>query len=155
MFNISRGGAVRSLVGLITRRSCGSNPTPATTQDAFRVFFSLCGIRCKFHLLEISSQNHTSCSSPVGPRPQTSCSRLWLKTCHWQLFFTRRPTPATTQRRILRLFSYFVVFVQISFARDFISLTSTFDYARSQKFIFTTPLKIEYLISFVTKHILC
>ena len=28
---------------------------------------------------------------PVGTRPQQVAPRLWLKTCHWQLFFTRRP----------------------------------------------------------------
>ena len=28
---------------------------------------------------------------PVGTRPQQVAPRLWLKTCRWQLFFTRRP----------------------------------------------------------------
>ena len=28
---------------------------------------------------------------PVGTRPQQVAPRLWLKTCHRQLFFTRRP----------------------------------------------------------------
>ena len=52
-------------------------------------------------------------STPVGARPQTSCSRLWLKTCHRQLFYTRRPSCcASNTKQVLIEFAFFI------FSRD-------------------------------------
>lgn len=59
-------------------------------------------------------------SRPVGPGPQQSCSRLWLKTVYYTVFLTRRPvTSSIKQKSLKRLKSQAlaIFYLQIFMAR--------------------------------------
>ena len=94
---ISRGGAVRSLVGLITRRSCGSNPTPATISDANHGIF--------FLLWWASKDNIFRRFTPEPHYLGRVCSRDPCPTIATS--FNANPTPATTSDALIGIFFLF------------------------------------------------
>ena len=45
----------------------------------------------------------------LSDQTTTSCSRLWLKTCHRQLFLTRRPTHSNQVKQVQPVFFIYTI----------------------------------------------